>query len=140
MFTFDMDGEKVTADVSFYTALIYESEFRSDVIQDLFGAVGEDSGEFKFDQGNLVAIDFTKVSWLSVAKALWSAVKTADPSTPSYKVWMEGANGVNLWEVRDQLLTAFGDCFFRTEPAEPEGAGAEEHSPDGGGILPGGLR
>ena len=123
MFEFEANGQKVTAEVSFYTAQLYESEFMSDVIQDLFGSVSEDDTEFVYKDGALVGIDFTKVKWLSVAKALWAAVKTADPTAPGYTAWMREMGGVNMWEIRDTLLGEFGNCFFRPEAPEQDDEG-----------------
>ena len=131
MFTIETDGAKYDAEVSFDTAVIYEAEFKGDLIVDLYGNVREDSGEFSFEpvtttdaDGNptttmqMVGIDFTKVPWTAVMKALWAAVKTATPVTPGYAVWSKTVSGVNLWELRDTLMAEVSDCFFRTATAE----------------------
>lgn len=117
-FEFDVNGEKKTAEVTFYTAQLYEAEFMSDIIADLFGSLNANDAEFSFEDGALVGIDFTKVSWTSVTKALWAAVKTADANTVPYPIWVRGMDGVNLWDVRDALIDAMSECFFRSETAE----------------------
>ena len=123
MFTFEIDGKTCEAKATFYTAHIYEMEFRSDLIRDLFGVQTaeqplevERTGDGE-DDYRIVKIDFTKVNWTVVAKALWAAVKTADPSTPNYAEWMKSTSGVNLWLVQDQLGNEISDCFFRPEAA-----------------------
>ena len=126
MFTFEVDGKPSKAKATFYTAHIYEMEFRSDLIRDLFGVqtaeqplelerTGDGDDDFR-----IVKIDFTKINWTVVAKALWAAVKTADPATPNYAEWMKSTSGVNLWLVQEQLGNEISDCFFR-----PEAAGAQ---------------
>lgn len=121
MFTFEADGKTYEAKVTFYTAHIYEMEFRSDLIRDLFGVQTaeqplevERTGDGEEDY-RIVKIDFTKVNWTVVTKALWAAVKTANPGAPSYAEWMSRTNGVNLWLVQDQLGDEISDCFFRAE-------------------------
>ena len=93
MFTFEADGKTYEAKVTFYTAHIYEMEFRSDLIRDLFGVQTaeqplevERTGDGEEDY-RIVKIDFTKVNWTVVTKALWAAVKTANPGAPSYAEW-----------------------------------------------------
>ena len=114
-------GEKTyKAEITFYTAVLYESEFRSDIIADLFGVQGQDRNPFSFNGENLAEIDFTKVGWLSVAKATWAALKTADSSIPSYQAWMKKARGVNFWDLRETLLEDASDCFFRAAVAEED--------------------
>lgn len=125
MFTFEVDGRKVEAKVTFYTAHLYEMEFQGDLIRDLYGVqdnatdlmelekVGEDDYRVK-------RIDFTKVHWSAVMKVLWSAVKTANQATPSYTDWMRSTSGVNLLLVQDMLGDEVSDCFFRPEAAQEE--------------------
>ena len=123
MFEVEIGGKKVKAEVSFLTAQLYEAEFRSDIIQDLYGLQSFADGEFEFKDGSIVGIDFTKVRWLEVTKALWAAVKTADPTLPGYSEWVKTTSGANLWEIRDELVNAVNDCFFRAgapEEGEPE--------------------
>ena len=55
-----------------------------------------------------------------MAKALWAAVKTANPATPNYTEWMKQTSGVNLWLVQDELGNEISDCFFRPEAAGEE--------------------
>lgn len=118
-------GEKTyKAEVSFYTAVLYEAEFRGDIIADLFGVQGQGRNPFSLN-GEDLEVDFTKVSWLSIAKATWAALKSADSSTPSYTAWMKKARGVNFWDLREALLEDASDCFFRT-PAPDEDEPEEE--------------
>ena len=131
MFTFQANGKTYEAKATFYTAYLYEMEFRSDLIRDLFGVqTAEQPLEIERtgdgdDDYRIVKIDFTKVNWTVVAKALWAAVKTANPATPAYSEWMKETSGVNLWLVQDELGNEISECFFRPETAREEAAGEE---------------
>lgn len=116
MFEVGINGKKTKAEVTFYTAQLYEAEFRSDLIKDLFG-VQDDSSLVEFKGEEVVRIDFTQINWLATMKVLWAAVKTADDKVPSYAKWMKQTQGVNLWEVREFLSNEIVDCFFRAESA-----------------------
>lgn len=126
MFTFEANGKTYNAKVTFYTAHLYEMEFRSDLIRDLFGVQTaeqpleiERTGDGE-DDYRIVKIDFTKVNWTVVAKALWAAVKTANKATQNYAEWMQSMSGVNLWFIQDQLGEEISDCFFRAEAPEED--------------------
>ena len=120
MFDVSIDGKPVKADVSFYTAWLYESEFNADLISDFYGVqdmkpiATADDGEFR--------VDFTRVNWTAATRVLWAAIKTADQSTPGYREWMKSARGIDSYTLRIQLDEAIADCFFRAGGAE-EGEG-----------------
>jgi len=116
MFEIEINGKQVKAEVSFYTAVIYEQEFMSDMLQDFFGVQKADS-PIDVDGDSIIKIDFTKINWASAMKVLWAAVKTANDSTAAYSTWMKKAKGANMWLIREQLADEISDCFFRAEPA-----------------------
>lgn len=116
MFEVEIDGKQVKADVTFYTAQLYEAEFRSDMIKDLFGEQTMEP-DVEMSGGSIVRIDFRKTNWLATAKVLWAAVKTADESTPSYTSWMKATKGLNMWLISEVLSAEVADCFFRAEAA-----------------------
>lgn len=116
MFKVEIGGKEYEAEVSFYTAQIYEAEFRADIIKDLFGEQ-DLSSPFELDGDEVVKIDFTTVNWLAMTKALWAALKTADDSTPGYQVWMKKTSGTNLWVVQELIGAEVADCFFRSPAA-----------------------
>ena len=118
MFEVSIDGKQVKAEVTFYTAWLYEAEFGKDLISDFYGVqdltpiVSADNDEFK--------VDFTKVNWLAATRVLWAAIKTAKASTPAYQEWMRKTQGVDTWTVRQKLDEAITECFFRAEAAGEE--------------------
>lgn len=117
MFTVEFKEGTYDAEVTFYTALLYEQEFSKDMLQDFFGVQGID-GPIAADGDSIITIDFTKVNWEASMKALWAAMKTADPSTPSFSEWMKNAKGANLWLIREQLAGEISECFFRSDFTE----------------------
>lgn len=128
MFAVEIDGKSYDAEITFYTAQLYEAEFRADIIKDLYGTQDAASAPIAFDsEGNaVVRVDFTKVDWMALTRILWAAIKTADDSAPGYAAWMRTAKGVNLWDFRDQVDAEMADCFFRSEPPREEGAEEEQ--------------
>lgn len=118
MFEVSINGKQVKAEVTFYTAWLYEAEFGKDLISDFYGVqdlspmVSNDEGEFR--------VDFTKVNWLAATRALWAAVKTAKATTPAYEEWMRKTQGIDTWLVRQRLDEAIAECFFRSEAAREE--------------------
>lgn len=119
MFEFEIDGKKTKAEVSFYTAYLYEAEFQRDLIKDFLG-VQDSEVPVEFDGEAVVKIDFTRIDWNASSRALWAAVKTANAGAPSYEKWMKQAKGVNMWLVRELLAVEVGDCFFRADAAGEE--------------------
>ena len=119
MFEVVVNGKKTKAEVTFYTAWIYEAEFQSKLIQDYMG--GQEFDEVGDENGSSIAIvKFDSIDWLTMTRVLWAAIKTAKDSTPSYEQWIRKAGGSNLWEARASLDEAITDCFFRSEAAGEE--------------------
>lgn len=133
MFSIDINGTERNAKITFYTAQLYEMEFRADLIQDLFGIqTAEQAVEIEVDgegeerSARIAKIDFTKVSWTAVMKVLWAALKTANPSIPNYTAWMQETEGVNLWLAQELIGNEVSDCFFRAGTAEADAEEEEE--------------
>ena len=119
MFQVSIDGKKADAEVTFYTAWLYEAEFQKDMLKDYFGEQ-DFADPVLMDGERVVKIDFTKVNWTAITRVLWAACKTADESTPPYKAWMKKAKGANFWELNELLSAEVADCFFRAEAAGEE--------------------
>jgi len=115
MFELTIDGKAVKAEVSFYTAQLYEAEFQSDLIKDFFGVQAGEAIVTSDESGQIATIDFTKINWLAATKAMWAAIKTADAAAPGYTAWMKKTSGTNLWLERERLALEISDCFFRAE-------------------------
>jgi hypothetical protein len=118
MFEVSVNGKTEKADVSFYTAWLYENEFHADLISDFYGV--QDMSPIASSDGDSYKVDFTKVNWMAATRVLWAALKTASQSTPPYPEWMKSTRGVDTYTLRQQLDEAIADCFFRPGTAEPE--------------------
>lgn len=92
------DGNEREYEASTYTLLIYEQEFKSDLIKDVFGRIDTRAASNNFDEnGNLVAMDYTIDNWNCELKAFWAMLKTSadiarsegrfTESVPQYKEW-----------------------------------------------------
>ena len=92
---------------TFYTLYLYEQEFGSDLIKDVFGVARDDAAT-----GD-VLFDFTTVNWTALTKSLWAGVKCADPSTPRYADWAREVGGVDFMELAGTLLDAINKELFR---------------------------
>ena len=115
MFEAKIGDETSKAQVTFYTALIYENEFGKDMLKDFFGVQAiKDPIE---DDGGVMSVDFTQINWTAASKALWAALKTANESTDPYAIWVKRSSGANMWLVYEQLASEIADCFFRAEAA-----------------------
>lgn len=118
MFEVSVNGKVEKADVSFYTAWLYENEFHADLISDFYGV--QDMTPIASEEDGGFRVDFTKVNWMAATRVLWAALKTVKQSTPSYTDWMKKARGVESYTLRQQLDEAIADCFFRAGAAEEE--------------------
>ena len=72
------DGNEHEYEASTYTLMVYEQEFKSDLIKDVFGRIDTRAASQNFDeQGNLVAMDYTIDNWNCEIKAFWAMLRTS---------------------------------------------------------------
>lgn len=116
----ELNGKKVEFKVTVLTTVLYEQEFGSDIIKDLFGKVVQ-------EDSNDVVFDYTTTNWTATLKALWAAIKTANPSTPNFSDWAAGCDGIDLFEVSGVLMPEVMKGLFRNTAAliEEPSVGAE---------------
>lgn len=98
--------------VSPLTLLIYEQEFKGDMIQDLFGKVVVRDEED--EEGEYTVFDYRSTNWTAVAKSLWACLKAADDNLPSFKVWSKNLGDLNILAVMNALIPAVTDGLFRS--------------------------
>lgn len=110
-------GEK-EAIIGIHTMMIYEQEFRSDIVQDIFGR--QVLREEKDGDDVVFAVDYRNVQWTAALKVLWAALKTADDSVPSFSEWSNGLGPVNLDEIVSAIVPEVRRQFFRPRAVEPE--------------------
>lgn len=119
-------GEK-EALVSVWTLSIYEQEFGSDMIQDLFGeeVVKADNED---DDNVIFKFDYHDFNWTAATKALWAALKCADPDTQPYAIWARELGDIDLWSIIRDFLPEVRARLFRpsADSEEEEEDGAEQ--------------
>lgn len=112
--------EELEAIASAKTLMVYEQEFGSDLIQDLFGRAVIRKPEEGEDV--LMVFDYTATNWTAALKALWACLRTASDSVPPFKEWIADLPDVNLMEVTGALYPEVQRRLFRAvdSPAEAE--------------------
>lgn len=108
-----------------YTLVVYEQEFKSDLIKDVFG-------RHEADKGGKAVIDFTTDNWLAELRALWAMARTAydlkaargdaapnDKPQP-FNQWVRGVGKVNFYKIANAVVSEAMDGFFHTGAAASE--------------------
>lgn len=109
---------EVEAIISLHTMMVYEQEFHSDIIKDLFGRAV--IREEKDDEDVVFAIDYRNTNWTSLVRVLWAALKTADDSLPSFDQWHREVEEIDLWEVQQTIGKEALRQFFRAGASDSE--------------------
>lgn len=124
------DGEK-QVEVSIMTCLVYEHEFKADLIADVLGKVKFASSTIVNDSGSIempvdkvdddFVFDYHSISWLTSVKALWACLKTADASIPSFTVWAASLpTSIDMWEIVTFIRREVEARLFRHSPSDSE--------------------
>lgn len=132
----DIDGTgEVEILATAYTLVIYEQEFHSDPIKDVFGKHqldGEKAGVKDAAAAGSAAtlyLDFTQENWVEETRLLWAMVKTANvladdrgdvapnDRVPGYMEWMKRVGKVNMRDIADAVFDEAVDGFFHTGAA-----------------------
>lgn len=92
------DGTEYEYEATTYTLMVYEQEFKSDLIKDVFGRTEISRAAENVDEdGNIKFIDYTIDNWNAYPRAFWAMLKTAEAiarsegrrvePVPSYATW-----------------------------------------------------
>lgn len=123
MFSIDINGKTVEAELNFGSAVDYELEFGRDMVADVNGSIREGDTEFitfAEDGETLVGIDFSAVPWTTLLKVLWISVKTVNPKTKPFRKWAAETKGINMLVARALITEEMESCFFRDAPVEQD--------------------
>lgn len=131
---YDYDGSGKERDLvaSAHTLTIYEQQFKSGLIEDVFGRVDLTVGENDLDEdGNLKAVDYTRDHWGAYIRALWAMLRAgADLAriehrdyepVPGYEEWSIRATNIDMAEIARVVLTTCQKELFRSGAAASEG-------------------
>lgn len=139
---YDYDGSGVERDIvaSVHTLMIYEQQFKTGMIEDVFGRVSLEGHENDIDEdGNLRVADYTIDHWGAYVRALWAMLKAGSDLAraegrpydivPSFDAWSVTAVNVDLSELSRIVI---GECqrgLFRAgAAAAAEGGGQREEA------------
>ena len=117
---------EVEAVATAYTLVVYEQEFKGDLIKDVFGRQTAD------DSNEDVVLDMTTDNWNAELRALYAMVRTAyelrwdrgdatkNEKPGPYQKWVKGLGAVNMREIADAVVNESIRGFFRTGAAASE--------------------
>lgn len=112
-----------------HTLVLYEQEFKSDLIKDVFGKREQAKDS---DGSTVVLFDYTVDNWNDELKALWAMAKTANDIAndagevapkdriTSYTKWVRGLGKINMRDVANAVVSCCMDGFFHTGAAVSE--------------------
>ena len=122
----ELDGYgEVEAVATAYTLVVYEQEFKGDLIKDVFG-------RHEADDDGAVLIDMTLDNWNAELRALYAMVVTAfelrwdrgdaapNEKPKPFKEWAKGVGAVNMREIASAVVDESIRGFFRTGAAASE--------------------
>lgn len=124
---FDGTGAK-TITATAYTLVIYEQEFKRDMIKDVFGRIDLRRAAMNYDRnGNVIVQDFTMDDWNAELRALWALLKTESELArmrgesvtpiPSFTNWVMSIGRVDMQAVSAAVVEECQRGFFRTDAA-----------------------
>lgn len=125
---FDGSGEKEILATA-YTTVLYEQEFKRDIIKDVFGRIDLKSAALNFDEdGNPTALDYTLDDWNAELRALWALLKTASEvairngekreRVPGFAEWVLGVGAVDFTAISGAVVEECQRGFFRAGAAD----------------------
>ena len=125
------DGVEHEYEATTYTLMVYEQEFKRDLIKDVFGKIDISGSAENFDEdGNARYIDYTVDNWSAYPKALWAMLKTSEAiarsegrmaeAVPTYGQWSIRARDVNLSELSEAVIDECNRGLFHTGAAASE--------------------
>lgn len=134
---YENNGTEHEYEATTYTLVVYEQEFKKDLIKDVFGRVSlVDAGRNIDENGNVIAMDFTIDNWMADLRAFWAMLRTSaeiarsegrrvEP-VPSFVQWCLKTRGIDMAEI---TRVVFDECqrgLFRSGAADSEKTGEEE--------------
>ena len=76
---YNHSGTEAEYEATTYTLMVYEQEFKSDLIKDVFGRIDLSGASGNVDaEGNIIAMDYTIDNWNSYPRAFWAMLKTSE--------------------------------------------------------------
>lgn len=117
-----------------YTLMVYEQEFKKDLIKDVFGRIDTRQAQSNFDEdGNLVAWDYTIENWNAELRAFWAMLRTSyeiarsegrQPApVPPFVQWCLKTRSIDMGQVSQAVFNECQRGLFRSGAAASEETG-----------------
>lgn len=128
---YERNGVEREYEATTYTLVVYEQEFKSDLIKDVFGRIDlRNSQTVLDDDGNLIVVDYTNDNWIGYLKAFWAMLKTSEAicrrenrpclAVPSFNQWSLETRSIDMAELSSVVVRELNRGLFRTGAADSD--------------------
>ena len=128
---YENNGTEHEYEASTYTLVIYEQEFKKDLIKDVFGRIDIRNAAQNFDEdGNMVAMDYTIDNWMGELRAFWAMLKTSAEiarsegrpydSVPPFVQWTLKTRSIDMGQISQAVFDECQRGLFLSGAADSE--------------------
>lgn len=128
---YENNGTEHEYEATTYTLVIYEQEFKKDLIKDVFGRIDIRNAAKNFDDdGNMVAMDYTIDNWMGELRAFWAMLKTSSEiarsegrqfeSVPPFVQWCIRTRSIDMGQISQAVFDECQRGLFRSGAADSE--------------------
>lgn len=128
---YERNGVEREYEATTYTLVVYEQEFKSDLIKDVFGRIDLRNSQTILDEdGNLVVVDYTSDNWIGYLKAFWAMLKTSEAicrrenrpclAVPSFNQWSLETRSIDMAELSHVVIAELNRGLFRAGAADSD--------------------
>lgn len=128
---YENDGTEHEYEATTYTLVVYEQEFKSDLIKDVFGRIDVRNAAMNFDDdGNMIAMDYTIDNWNAELRAFWAMLKTSSEiaraegrmvkPVPPFVQWCLKTRSIDMGQVSKAVFDECQRGLFRSGAAASE--------------------
>ena len=125
------DGTEHEYEATTYTLVVYEQEFKKDLIKDVFGRIDITQAVRNIDDdGNVIAMDYTMDNWTAYPRAFWAMLRTSEEicrregrkheAVPSFVQWCLDTRGIDMGELSQAVFDECQRGLFRAGAADSE--------------------
>ena len=131
---YENSGVEHEYEATTYTLVVYEQEFKADLIKDVFGRIDIRKAASNYDEsGNIIAMDYTIDNWNAELRAFWAMLRTSQEIArsegrkaevvPPFVQWCLKTRSIDMGQVSKAVFDECQRGLFRS------GASADEEEP-----------
>ena len=128
---YEHNGVEREYEATTYTLVVYEQEFKRDLIKDVYGRIDTTRGATIFDaDGNIVVADYTYDNWTDELRAFWAMLKTSEAickrekrpclPIPNFAQWCLETRSIDMGEISELVYNECQRGLFRSGAADSE--------------------